>query len=118
MSDLPLARLDIGQPPFTHTGVDFFGPIYVKRGRSDEKRYGCIFTCMSTRAVHIETAYSLSTESFLMVLERFVARRRHVQHLYSDNCINFIGPQKVIRDYIVRWNQRQIYNSMLKLDIE
>ena len=106
MSDLPLARLDIGQAPFTHTGVDFFGPIYVKRGRSEEKRYGCIFTCMSTRAVHIETAYSLSTESFLMALKRFVARRRHVQHLYSDNGTNFIGAQKVIRDYIVRWNQR------------
>ena len=125
ISDLPLARLDIGQAPFTRTGVDFFGPIYVKRGRSEEKRYRCIFTCMSTRAVHIETANShietansLSTESFLMALERFVARRRHVQHLYSDNGTDFIGAEKVIRDYIVTWNQRQIYNLMLKLDIE
>ena len=73
---------------------------------------------MSTGAVHIETAYALSTESFLMALERFVARRRHLQHPYSDNGTNFIGAHKVIKDYIVRWNQRQIYNSMLKLDIE
>ena len=38
MSDLPLARLDIGQAPFTHTRVGFFDPIYVKRDRSEEKK--------------------------------------------------------------------------------
>ena len=74
MANLPEARLQMNQPPFSHTGVDFFGPIYVKHGRSEEKRYGCIFTCMSTRAVHIEVALSLTTESFLMALERFLAR--------------------------------------------
>ena len=100
MSNFPLARLDRGQVPLTHKRVDIFCPIYVKRGRSEEKRYGCIFTCMSTRAVHIKTAYSLTTECFLMALERFAARTRHVQHLYSDDGTNFIDVQKVFRDYI------------------
>ena len=118
MANLPEARLQINQPPFSHTGVDFFGPIYVKRGRSEEKRYGCIFTCMSTRAVHIEVAHSLTTESFLMALERFVARRRHVHDLYSDNGTNFIGAQRVIQEYLKKWNQKQIRDSLQCLDIE
>ena len=46
---------------------------------------------MSTRAVHIEIAHLLTTESFLIVLERFVSRRRHVRDLYSNNGANFVG---------------------------
>ena len=117
MSDLPLARLHFGQPPFTHTGVDYFGPVLVTRGRSEEKRYGCIFTCMSTRGVHIEVAHSLSTESFLMALERFVARRRHVEHLYSDNGTNFVGAHKILKEYISDWNQKHIHGVLRRLNI-
>ena len=44
MADLPKERLIPYEPPFTCTGVDFFGPLYVKRGRGSEKVYGCLFT--------------------------------------------------------------------------
>ena len=46
MSDLPLARLQVNESPFTHTEVDYFGPIMVKQRRNELKRYGCIMTCM------------------------------------------------------------------------
>lgn len=49
--DLPLIRITPDLPPFTHTGLDYFGPIEVKRGRSKVKRYGALFTCLASRAV-------------------------------------------------------------------
>lgn len=53
MSDLPRERMET-TPPFTYCGIDCFGPFYVKEGRKELKRYGLLFTCMCSRAVHIE----------------------------------------------------------------
>ena len=51
---------------FTKTAVDFGGPFVTVQGRGKrrEKRYLCLFTCMTTRAVHLEIAYELYTDSF------------------------------------------------------
>ena len=54
MDDLPLERLGYRQPPFANCGVDYFGPFYVTIRRNSEKRWGFLFTCMTTRAVHLE----------------------------------------------------------------
>ena len=54
MADLPKDRTE-PVPPFTYSAVDYFCPFYIKDGRKDVKRYGVIFTCTSSRAVHIET---------------------------------------------------------------
>ncbi|KAK0131615.1 hypothetical protein N1851_033674 [Merluccius polli] len=71
MSDLPLERIVADLPPFTNVGVDYFGPFEIKRGRSFEKRYGVLFTCMASRAVHLEVAYSLNTDSCINAIRRF-----------------------------------------------
>ena len=65
MASLPEARIAPSEPPFTHVGVDYFGPLYVKQGRSEVKRYGCLFTCLTMRAVHIEVAHTLEADSFI-----------------------------------------------------
>ena len=92
MADLPYNRTE-ATPPFTYCGVDVFGPILVKQGRSAVKRYGVLFTCLSLRAVHIELAASLETDSFLQSLSRFVARRGGVREMRSDNGTNFVGAE-------------------------
>ena len=75
MSDLPPERDTPDEPPFSFVGVDFFGTFMVKVGRSQVKRYGCIFTWLAVRAVHIEIAHSLESDSFINALQRFICRR-------------------------------------------
>ena len=77
MANLPESRVTPDEPPFTRVGVDYFGPIEVKRGRCMIKRYGVLFTCFATRAIHIEKADSLDTDSCINALRRFIARRGH-----------------------------------------
>ena len=59
MAPLPSARVAPTDPPFTHVGLDYFGPLFVKQGRSKVKCYGCLFTCLTMRAVHSEVAHTL-----------------------------------------------------------
>ncbi len=72
IADLPFDRMDM-HPPFTYSGVDFFGPFYIKEGRKDHKRYGVLCTCMASRAINLETANSLDTDSFINYLRRFIS---------------------------------------------
>ena len=102
MADLLEERVSPGQPPFSHVGIDFFGPFLVKQGRSQVKRYGCIFTCLNIRAVHIEVAHSLDTDSFLNALRRFIARRGKPVLVRTDNGSNFVSGDKEIRASILQ----------------
>jgi hypothetical protein len=97
MGELPVARLDFAEKPFTHVGLDVFGPYNVKQGRSTIKRYGLIFTCMSFRAVHLELLEDISTETCIMAIRNFLARRGWSKHFYSDNGKNFVGANNLIQ---------------------
>ncbi|XP_035657338.1 uncharacterized protein LOC118403009 [Branchiostoma floridae] len=118
MADLPSHRVTPDEPPFTRVGVDYFGPIEVKRGRSTVKRYGVIFTCMATRAVHIEKADSLDTDSCISALRRFVARRGQAKQIWSDNGTNLVGAKAEMEKEIKKWNERQISETMLKKNVD
>ena len=61
MGSLPRARLEAYHSPFTFIGVDLFGPLTVKWGRGTAKRWGCLFTCLATRAVYLDATPSLET---------------------------------------------------------
>ena len=85
MADLPKERLIPYQPPFTYTGLDFFGLFYVKRSCSTVKVYGCIFVCFNSLAVHIKDVSSLETDTFIQALVRFISVRGCPKEIWSDN---------------------------------
>ena len=114
MAALPAFRTTAYEPCFTHTGVDYFGPLNVKRGRAVVKRWGVIFTCLNSRAVHLELASSLESDCFINVLRRFISRRGPPKFIHSDNGTNFVGAEREIRESIQTWNQKQIQDQLLQ----
>lgn len=108
MAPLPVERVNSSHP-FQFVGLDYFGPFMCKVRRTRVKRYGCIFVCLTTRALHIECVNSLETASFLCAFSRFISRRGVPDKVYSDNATNFQGAQeelkKVVRSLDVAANQ-------------
>nr|XP_046258699.1 uncharacterized protein LOC124066389 [Scatophagus argus] len=75
---------------------DVFGPWEVttrrtRGGQANSKRWAVLFTCMCTRAVHIEVIEEMSSSSFINALRRFFAIRGPAKQLRSDRGTNFIG---------------------------
>ena len=118
MADLPKERLVPYHPPFTFTGLDFFGPFYVKRARSVIKVYGCIFVCFNSRAVHIEDVSSLETDTFILALRRFISVRGCPKEIWSDNGTNFTGAERELRRSVRELNEEQIRRELHSYDAE
>ena len=72
MAELLQERLIPSKPSLYFSGVDYFGPFYVKQGRSTIKRYGCLFTCLNMRAAHVEVTPDLTTDLFINAIRRFI----------------------------------------------
>ncbi|XP_072178137.1 uncharacterized protein [Diadema setosum] len=83
MADLPTERLSPHTPPFHYTACDYF----------------VLFTCLNSRAVHLELATDCSTMEFLQVLRRFFAIRGQPGKILSDNGTQFIGAQQKLREF-------------------
>ncbi|KAK7877393.1 hypothetical protein WMY93_031909, partial [Mugilogobius chulae] len=95
MADLPTERLST-DPPFSYVGIDVFGPWSVtsrrtRGGLASSKRWAVMFTCMSTRAVHLEVIESMDTSSFINALRRFFSIRGPAIQLRTDCGTNFTG---------------------------
>ncbi|XP_022784654.1 uncharacterized protein LOC111325167 [Stylophora pistillata] len=113
MSDLPEDRLE-STPPFTYCAVDYFGPFIVKNGRTELKRYGVLFTCLASRAKHLEIAYSLETDSFINALRRFTSRRGPIRQLRSDQGTNFVGARKELTQALAEMDQEKLKTTLLE----
>jgi hypothetical protein len=114
MGELPTPRIDFGVKPFTHTGLDAFGPYSAKFGRGTVKRYGLIFTCLTYRAVHLELLDDLSTDQCIMAIRRFLVRRGGSSHFYSDNGKNFVGAKNVLHKELMQ-SQRELGDSIARV---
>ena len=117
LKDLPQDRVEPAAP-FTYSAVDYFGPFFVKEGRKEVKRYGVIFTCMASRAIHIETANSLETDAFINALRRFQAERGPVRQLRSDCGTNFIGAHRELKEGLEEMNENKIRARLLEDNCE
>ena len=84
-------------PPFTVTGVDFTGALKVRnKNGKDSKAYICLFTCASTRAVHLEIVTDLTEEQFILAFRRFSSRKSLPKIMLSDNATTYVASAKEI----------------------
>lgn len=108
MGDLPEARVRPSRP-FSKTGSDYAGPFWVRpnslRNSNKIKAYTCIFVCMATKAVHIEVAEDLTTDSFLAALSRFSNRRGAPTDLYTDCGTNYVGADNELKRIVKELNE-------------
>ena len=101
MADLPQSRLAPFTPPFHHTSCDYFGPYRVRISRNKiVKHYAVIFTCLNTRAVHLELAADCTTMEFMQVLRRFYALRGVPALMISDNGSKLVGAERELREMV------------------
>ena len=98
MAPLPVERLD-GDHAWKVTGVDMVGPFDVRKtgSRATHKQYIALFTCFSSRAIHLEVVDKMDSDSFINALMRFCARRPGLHKLVSDNGTNFVGAKNIIQ---------------------
>jgi Family of unknown function (DUF5641)/Integrase zinc binding domain len=101
MGNLPACRVNPSLP-WTHTGMDLAGPMTVKASKLRYDRHikvwVLVFTCMFTKATHLEVVNSISTEDLANAICRFLARRGPCHEFWSDNGTNFTGLAAVIKE--------------------
>ena len=88
MPPLPTERVSVAAP-FTNTGIDYFGPLYIKAKGDKQKVWVCLYTCLVTRAVHLELMQDMSAYQFLLGFLRFIARHGKPNIITSDNASQF-----------------------------
>lgn len=116
MSELPFDRMAAFSRPFTYVGVDYFGPLEVKLGRRIEKRWGVLYTCLTVRAIHIEIAHTLSSDSCIMCTRNFICRRGVPIRVWSDNGTNFRGATTELRQELSHLNQEMIKKEFTEFE--
>lgn len=110
MADFPDDRLEPA-PPFSYCAVDLFGPFMIKEGRKELKRYGVLFTCLGCRAIHVETANSLETDSFINCLRRFISLRGPIRQ--SDRGTNFVGAENELNKAVCNLDSEKIQQFLV-----
>ena len=113
MGDLPDFRSEMS-PPFSVCLMDLFGPLeirddVVKRGpRVYKKVWGVVFTCASTRAVHLDVCIDYSTEAVLHTLRRLMSLRGNVRIMFSDPGSQLMGASRELSEWRRGWDMDQL----------
>ena len=118
MADLPPERCIPDRSPFSSVGVDLFGPFYVTIGRSQVKRYGCVYSCFTSRAIHIEKLDDLSTDAFINGFVRFVSRRGHPELVRSDNGTNLVGARNELSRSFRLLHRESVIQAARRREVE
>lgn len=107
MVELPFDRLQ-EKTPFTSCGPVLFRPYVIWSKRKELKRYGVIFVCLCRCAIHLEVAHSSDTDSFLLILRRFIGRRGKIWQMRSDKGSNLFRTGKEMRKSFQVMNHSRI----------
>ena len=124
MFNIPSGQLAVNEKPFSNSGVNYFGPIFIKSSRrtrlnpTSAKRYRILFTCLMTLAVHLELTYDMSTDAFLLAPRRFISRKGFAKILRSGSGSNFIGAEKELNKARRQLNHDRIIDVMSRQNTE
>ena len=120
MAPLPISRLGAPYRAFFYISVDYAGPfeVIMGRGRKRAKRYLCLFTCLLSRAVHLEMAFSMDTDSFLNAFFRMINRRGVPKEVYSDNGTNFVAGERELREAVEHLDEQKITDAAVNRRIK
>ena len=118
-ADMPKFRTEAGKP-FETTGIDFAGPLHCKVSKKEQGTcYILIFTCATTRAVHLEVTNTHSAEEFQRKLNAFITRRTRPRLIISDNAKEFkataswiqkIQRSEALQDHLARQQIKWQFN--------
>ncbi|XP_043238689.1 uncharacterized protein LOC122390096 [Amphibalanus amphitrite] len=118
MADLPKERVSADTPAFSSVLLDVFGPILVKTGRTERKRYGLMCVCVVTRGVHVEILDSLRTDSLINAIRRISARRGQIVQIRSDMGTNLTGADRELREALSELSHGDLQRAALKQGID
>ncbi|KAK0139267.1 hypothetical protein N1851_024102 [Merluccius polli] len=98
MANLPEERLLPDKPPFTNTGVDYYGPFDVKRAGVQSKAMACYSPASSSELCtsRLQTASKQTPASIRFA----VCRRGQFTIMRSDNGTNLVGAERELREAI------------------
>ena len=111
-SPLPKLRM-CGVVPFTVMGIDFTGTLYmyVQANGAENKVYISLLMCITTRAVHLEIATDLTSETFLLVLRRFTSQKSLPQIIASGNGSTCLSAVEELKELLSSKNLMQSLNG-------
>ena len=120
MVPLPKTRFSPPFQAFSRVSIDYGGPFITIQGRGKrrEKRWLCLFTCLLSRAVHLEMAFGLDTDSFLKCLTRMASRRGYPSEVVSDRGTNFVGADRELRQLVGQLEKTKIQEQTLNKEIK
>ena len=101
--------------PFDATGVDFTGALYVRNAGIETKVYICLFTCATTRAIHLEVVEDLTVEAFLLAFRRFASRKSLPRKLISDNASTFLSANNELKEL---FESHALKETLAREDVE
>ena len=97
MAQLPVPRVQ-KKVPFSHVGVDYTGSLHLREARKNDVGYVVVFTCLTTRAVHLEVVKTGKTEDFVNALKRMISSKGSPTDIYSDNALVFQATKGKLED--------------------
>ena len=83
--------------PFTVTGVNFTGALYVWHNSGENKLYICLFTYATTHVVYSEVVTNLSTKTFLLAFQRFLSQKLLRQIVISHKASTYLSTAEELR---------------------